>query len=66
MDREGVHPFADTFRPDGTRPSPWVEGCWKVFLNEGDVLRAIDYVEKNPIKAGLKPQKWSFVTAYCG
>jgi REP element-mobilizing transposase RayT len=66
MDREGVHPFAGVYRPNGTRPSPWVEGYWKVFLNEDDVPRAIDYVEKNPLRAGLKPQKWSFVRAYRG
>jgi hypothetical protein len=41
-----------------------VERCWKVFLDEPDVSRAIRYVENNPLKEGLRPQAWSFVTAY--
>jgi REP element-mobilizing transposase RayT len=43
--------------------SPWARGQWSVFLrDDADVRRAIAYVDRNPIKAGLKPQRWSFVT----
>ena len=40
----------------------WARGCWKIFLNTpGDVHRTIRYVNENPVKAGFKPQHWSFV-----
>jgi REP element-mobilizing transposase RayT len=46
-------------------PSPWARGVWKVYLNDVEaVRRAIDYVERNPVKAGLRPQRWSCVTPY--
>jgi REP element-mobilizing transposase RayT len=46
-------------------PKPWVEGCWKVFLDSHeDILRAIAYVENNPIREGLKAQRWKLVTPY--
>ena len=45
--------------------SPWARGCWTVYLdNEEAVRRAILYVEQNPVKDGLRPQKWSFVVPY--
>jgi REP element-mobilizing transposase RayT len=44
------------------KQSPWSRGCWKVFINDYDALNAaIKYVNENPIKAGLSPQKWDFV-----
>ncbi len=47
--------------PDGE--TIWARGCWQVFLSTpADVHRTIRYVNDNPIKAGLKPQHWSFVT----
>jgi len=46
-------------------PSPWARGMWKVYLNDtADIRRAIRYVEQNPVKAGLRPQRWSCVTPY--
>jgi REP element-mobilizing transposase RayT len=40
----------------------WARGQWKVFLNsQRDIGRAIKYVEDNPAKEGLPPQRWSFV-----
>jgi hypothetical protein len=40
-------------------------GGWKVFLDHPDeVERTIPYVEKNPIKIGLPPQRWPFVVPY--
>ncbi len=56
---EGLHPFDNG---DQRIPTVWAEGCWKRFLNSGDEMeRAIDYVNENPIKAGLPKQSWSFV-----
>jgi len=43
--------------------TPWTRGCWKVFINDEDVLRAAaEYIEANPPAAGLPPQHWGFVT----
>jgi REP element-mobilizing transposase RayT len=45
--------------------SPWVRNCWRVFLNSpSHVVRAIRYVEENPVKEGKRKQTWSFVTEY--
>ncbi|MGC8540759.1 MAG: transposase [Phycisphaerae bacterium] len=49
------------------KPSIWARGYWCVFLNsEMDVTRAVRYAENNPIKDGLRPQKWSFVVPFNG
>ncbi|MCE9591566.1 MAG: hypothetical protein K8S99_13705 [Planctomycetes bacterium] len=57
------HPFGDERDRRGKRPSVWASGLWKVFIDHPEHLRAaVDYVESNPLKAGLKRQKWSFVT----
>lgn len=43
--------------------SPWAKGQWVVYLNtEQAVDNAIRYTENNPVKDGLKPQNWKFVT----
>jgi hypothetical protein len=43
----------------------WGQDFWKVFLyTPEDVLRAIRYVEDNPIKEGKKRQHWPFVVPY--
>jgi REP element-mobilizing transposase RayT len=40
----------------------WGKGRWVVFIDTESALRAhIRYVEQNPIRAGYKPQRWSFV-----
>ncbi|HOD80812.1 MAG: Transposase IS200 like protein [Planctomycetes bacterium ADurb.Bin126] len=45
----------------------WGRRSWKVFLSgRADVARAIAYVERNPIREGKPPQKWSFVTPWMG
>lgn len=58
----GFHPLA-AFAESGVRlPKCWARGEWKVFLEtEGDIERAIRYVEANPEKEGLPRQCWSFV-----
>jgi len=59
------HPLAGCRTADGTCPSPWARRCWRVYLNDArHVLHAIEYVEKNPVREGKPPQKWSFVVPY--
>jgi hypothetical protein len=63
---EDVHPFGDLKEKNGRPPKCFARGQWKVFLDPEDVLRAIGYVENNPVKEGKKAQRWSFVTPYPG
>jgi REP element-mobilizing transposase RayT len=61
---KGIHPCP----PDETGKRPlkcFARGEWKSFLDTPeDVVRAIAYVENNPVKDGLKPQKWPFVVPF--
>jgi REP element-mobilizing transposase RayT len=67
LTREGLHPLAGFEDRRGRTPSPWQEECGHEFLfTPADMRRAIDYVERNPMKEGLPPQQWSFVTPYKG
>jgi REP element-mobilizing transposase RayT len=60
-----LHPLSAYALPDGTLPSPWANKCWRVFLNtDAEILRAILYVENNPLKEGKKRQNWSFVVPF--
>lgn len=46
-------------------PTPWVEQGWFVYLDgQEDVLRAIRYVQHNPIKEGKRKQAWPFVKEF--
>ena len=48
-----------------TTRSPWTDHGWNVYLNtDNDVQRAIDYVRKNPLREGLRQQRWSFIVPY--
>jgi REP element-mobilizing transposase RayT len=48
-----------------TDQTVWATGGWNVFLNSAnDIARAIRYVQNNPIKAGLPPQHWDFITPW--
>jgi REP element-mobilizing transposase RayT len=61
------HPLAGHASAAGRIPSPWGRNYWKVLIfDEKHYRQAIRYVELNPVKAGLKPQKWSIVTPYPG
>jgi REP element-mobilizing transposase RayT len=45
----------------------WIQGGWKVFLDTpADIRRTIRYIEHNPRRDGLAPQRWSFVVPYDG
>lgn len=60
--KERCHPFLDVRTGSGKRPKCFARGEWKVFLDPPDVPRAIRYVEDNPVKEGLKRQRWKLVT----
>jgi REP element-mobilizing transposase RayT len=60
-----LHPLARFAQSDGSIPSPWAAGLWKVFLNTpADVERAIQYTDRNPERANLPPQVWPFIKPY--
>ena len=62
-----LHPLEKHVRRDGSVPSVWAEGLWKVFLfNDPEIRRAIRYVEDNPEREGMPRQEWWFVTKYAG
>ncbi len=62
LTEEGTHPLANYRSKRGRVPSPWVRGGWYVYLNTPDrVNRASEYVDANPVKAGMKRQTWTFV-----
>lgn len=59
---EGLHPFAALVSAGARPPTIWARKGWTCFLDsEADVVRAIRYVENNPVKEGLKRQRWTFV-----
>ncbi|MBN2580692.1 MAG: transposase [Pirellulales bacterium] len=65
LNRENLHPLADYTTDRGSPPTPWAEKCWKCYLNtSSDILRAIRYVETNPVKEGKRRQRWSFVVPW--
>jgi REP element-mobilizing transposase RayT len=61
---DALHPFAHVRYADRAHPSPWTRKAWSVYLGDGDVDRAIDYVERNPIKEGKRAQRWNFVRSW--
>jgi REP element-mobilizing transposase RayT len=62
---EELHPFGHIRLPNGRPPKCWACGEWAPFLETPeDIVRAIDYVEKNPLKEGKPPQRWPFVTPF--
>lgn len=53
-DRDPAHPV-------------WGGPGWVVFLDHpNDFRRTVGYIERNPPKARLSPQRWPFTTAYDG
>lgn len=64
---ENLHPLAAWKTRTGRPPKCWAQNLWKVFLDsEEDIVRAIRYVEENPLKEGKPRQHWPFVTPFCG
>jgi REP element-mobilizing transposase RayT len=62
-----LHPLAKHRKVDGRVPGCWARGQWKVFLDDvEDIVRAIRYVENNPLKEGRPAQRWKFVAPYQG
>jgi REP element-mobilizing transposase RayT len=62
---EGIHPLASYERADGSVPSIWSEGMWKVFcMDTAHVECAIKYVNRNPTREGKKNQEWSFISVW--
>ena len=63
LKEEGLHPLAEFAGPGRQPPSPWAQKAgWQVYLNDAEaILRAIRYVEENPLKDGLPAQRWPFV-----
>jgi REP element-mobilizing transposase RayT len=62
---EGLHPFAGQPYRNGKLPSPGSRGQWKCYIFDRAYLRnAISYVERNPIREGMKAQNWNFVTPF--
>lgn len=62
---ENIHPFQHIQLKNQRHPPCFSRKRWVVYLfSEADISRTIEYVEHNPIKAGFKPQSWSFVKKY--
>ncbi len=62
LSRESLHPFTNDPRADGTFPSPWARNHWSPFIDSIESLhKAIDYVNDNPLRSGLKRQHWNIV-----
>ncbi len=67
LNRASLHPLQKFANAQGRAPSPWARSAWQVYLDKpGAIQRAIRYVQNNPIKAGLKPQCYEWVTPYVG
>ena len=65
LNEADLHPLAAYTRASGKNPSPWGGGGWKVFFGSAEEMRSrIRYVEENPVKAGLRRQRWSCVVPY--
>jgi REP element-mobilizing transposase RayT len=59
------HPLAKFATPGERPPKAFARGQWIVHLDTpADIRRAIRYVEDNPVKENLPPQRWRFVTPY--
>lgn len=64
LGRAGLHPFAVETK-DNSTPTPWAKGGWKRFcFDERDVASAVNYVLKNPERAGLPPQRYGRVVPF--
>jgi len=63
--QEGLHPFADQPYANGRLPTPWAHNEWSCFLDSAsDIIRAVKYVEGNPLKERKRAQRWGFVKSF--
>jgi REP element-mobilizing transposase RayT len=50
-----IHPLSNHTGKRGGLPTPWSEGCWKVFIDEdAQLCSAIAYVRQHPRKEGSR------------
>ena len=56
-----VHPFQHLKPAVGPPPKRFAQGEWVIFIDPEDVAWHVEYVENNPVKAGLARQGWNFV-----
>jgi len=62
---EGLHPLARFASKNGRMASPWARNYWCPFIRTVEHMRqAIGYVKRNPIKAGLRAQRWNSVVPF--
>jgi REP element-mobilizing transposase RayT len=62
LHEEDCHPLKPHAAPSGRAPSPFARGYWCVFLDhDADVVRTIQYVNDNPVRAGLPRQHWRWL-----
>ncbi|MEM6315021.1 MAG: transposase [Planctomycetota bacterium] len=67
LNRANINPMAPFANQRGRVPTPWARGQWAVYLDDADDIdRVIAYIEGNPVKAGYKPQRYTWVTPYAG
>jgi len=65
LNKHKTHPFAGVFTRSAKQHSPGAEDSWEVYLDtRADILRAIKYVEQNPVKEGKDLQTWPFTIPY--
>jgi len=63
--KRNLHPLNGHLTRFGDIPSPWAQLHWKVYLDSSDdILRAIEYVNENPLKENKKRQNWKFVMPF--
>jgi len=65
LSQQNLHPLIQFVSAKGRVPSPWARNYWCPFIRTAQHMRAaIRYVQQNPVKAGLREQRWSLVTPY--
>ncbi len=58
----GVNPLSADVAGHDNLPSPWSEGCWKVFIDDDEQLNAaMRYVKGHASKEGLPEQTWDLL-----
>lgn len=63
--REEIHPFQGQEGYRGRPPACFGRKWWVIYKdNEEALLNAIRYVERNPTRAGFRPQEWTCVVQY--